>query len=183
MNIKNKNGYNSTQNFLKKRNLVRGYSIIEIIVYLAIFTAISILVINSFLVILSSFNKTNMNRKLLESGSVTMERISRDIRHAASIDIVNSTMGTDPGILQLNMASGGYMKFKKETNGELYLYNNSSTGNNLLGQHVSLTNLVFRRIATTESEAVKIEMTLQYSDGNNIKSENFYNTIVLRGGY
>jgi hypothetical protein len=181
MNIKNK--YIFKSNFFKKDNFIRGYSIVEIIVYLAIFTAISILVINSFLVILSSFNKTNMNRKLLESGSIVMERVSREIRHANSIDIVNSALGANPGILQLNMSAGGYMKFKEEINGELYLYNNSSTGNNLLGQNVSLTNLIFRRITTTESEAVKIEMTLQYSDGKNIKSENFYNTIVLRGGY
>ncbi|NTW21533.1 MAG: hypothetical protein HGA42_19025, partial [Nostocales cyanobacterium W4_Combined_metabat2_030] len=165
------------------RNFVWGYSIVEIIVYLAIFTAISILVINSFMIILSSFNKTNTNRKLLESGSVAMERISREIRRAESVDISNSTLITDPGILQLNMPAGGYMKFKKEINGEFYLYNNSNTGNNLLSQNVSMVSLIFRRIATTESEAIKIEMILQYSDGNNTKSEKFYNTIVLRGGY
>jgi Tfp pilus assembly protein PilW len=161
----------------------KGYSIVEIIVYLAIFTSLSILVINSFIVILSSFNTTNMNRRLLESGNVTIERISREIRQAKNIDITNSTLSTSPGVLQLTMPDTSYVKFKQETNGNLNLYENSTTGNNLLSQHVTVTSLIFKRITTTQSEAIKIEMTLQYSQGRNTKSVNFYDTIVLRGGY
>lgn len=163
-----------------------GFSLIEIMVYLAIFTTLSILVINSFIVILSSFNTTSMNRKLLESGTISMERISREIRYAKNIDIVNSFLGSNPGALQLNStdSSGNFMtvKFINE-NSNLNLYKNDNLEGNLLGQNISVTNLIFSRITTTESEAVKIEMTLQYSGGNNIKSENFYDTIVLRGGY
>jgi len=164
-----------------------GYSIIEIIIYLAIFTALSILVINSFIVILSSFNKTDINRKLLESGSVSMERISREIRQAKNVDITNSTIGTNPGVLQLNTTDSGgntiYVKFKKENDGSLKIYENSVNGNNLLTQYITATNLIFRRITTTQSEAVKIEMTLEYSRGGITRSENFYDTVVLRGGY
>lgn len=183
MNTQTKNGYTPPPNFLKKGNLVWGYSIIEILVYLAIFTALSILVINSFILILSSFNTTNINHKLLESGVVSMERMSREIRQAQNVDasttsttlVLNSTDSLgDPMII----------KFINE-NGLLNIYknNNLEPEGNLLGQNISLTNLIFRHITTTESEAIKIEMILQYSKGNNNKSENFYNTIVLRGGY
>ena len=163
-----------------------GFSIIEIMVYLAIFTALSVLVINSFIVILSSFNTTNMNRKLLESGTVSMERISREIRQAKNIDIVNSILDTSPGTLQLNSTdSGGNSMIIKliNENGSLNLYKNNTLQGNLLGANLSITNLIFRRIATTQSEAVKIEMTLRYSLGHKTKSENFYDTVVLRGGY
>lgn len=186
MKTQNKNGFTPTPNFLKKRNLVWGFSLIEIMVYLAIFTTLSILVINSFIVILSSFNTTNMNRKLLESGTISMERISREIRHAKNIDIMNSFLESNPGALQLNStdSSGNSMtiKFVNE-NSNLNLYKNDTLEGNLLGQNISVTNLTFNRITTMQSEAIKIEMTLQYSGGNNIKSENFYDTIVLRGGY
>lgn len=161
-----------------------GFSLVEIMVYLAIFTTLSILVINSFIVILSSFNTTNMNRKMLEAGTVTMERMSREIRQAKNIDMVNSFLNT--GVLQLNStdSSGNSMtiKFINE-NSNLNLYKNDNLEGNLLGQNISVTNLIFSRIATAESEAVRVIMTLQYSVGNNIKSENFYDTIVLRGGY
>ena len=164
-----------------------GFSLVEVLVYLAIFTVLSILVINSFIVILSSFNTTNANRRILESGTVVMERMTREIRQASSINIANSTMGANPGVLYLNTTDSGnnviFVKFKKETNGDLDIYQNSNSGNNLLGSHVTVSSLVFRRITTTESEAVKIEMTITYSEGNITKSENFYNTIILRGSY
>ena len=163
-----------------------GFSIVEIMVYLAIFTALSILVINSFIVILSSFNTTNMNRKLLESGIVSMERVSREIRQAKNIDIVNSSLGSNPSILQLNStdSSGNsiIIKFMDE-NGNLNLYKNNTLQGNLLGQNITITSLIFNRISTTQSEAVKIKITLQYSGGHKTKSENFYDTVVLRGGY
>ena len=159
----------------------KGFSIIEVMVYLAIFTALSILVINSFIFILSSFNVTNMNRKLLESGTVSMERISRDIRQSNSIDA--STTST---MLVLNSHDESnnsiVIKFISE-NGNLNLYINNALQGNLLGQKLTVTNLVFNRITTSASSAVKVQMTLRYSDGRHVKSENFYDTIVLRGGY
>ena len=158
-----------------------GFSIVEIMVYLAIFTALSILVINSFIFILSSFNMTNINRKLLESGSISMERISREIRQASTIDA--STTST---ILVLNshdnMGAVMTIKFVNES-GKLNFYKNNNLEGTLLGSKISVTDLFFNRIPAVKSEAVKIKMILQYSDGRKIKSENFYNTIILRGGY
>lgn len=168
-----------------RKNKIEGYSIIEIIVYLAIFTALSILVLNSFIAILNSFNTTNMNRKLLESGSVIMERMSREIRQSQSIDVAHSSFGSNPGILQLNGASTSENSKFAIVGQSLNLYEGTglSLMGNMLAQNVSVTNLIFRRISTTNSEAVKIEMTLQYSRGQSTKTANFYDTIVLRGGY
>lgn len=182
MKIYSNNRNTPTSNFRRKGNLVWGYSLVEILIYLAIFTVLSILVINSFIIILSSFNATSINRKLLESGLSSMERVSREIRQSKDIDIANSSST----ILQLNstnsLNNNTIIKIASE-NGDLNLYEDNNLVGNLLNENISLTNLMFRRISTTEGQAVKIEMTLEYSRGNNIKSENFYNTIILRGGY
>jgi len=167
-------------------NLVWGFSLIETIIYLAIFTVMSVLVINSFITILSSFNKTNIDRRMLESGSAVMEKMSREIRQAKNVDIANSTLGSTPGVLQLNSTDDDgnpvIIKFIVE-NQSFNLYRNGVLVGNLLNKNISITNLIFRRVSTTNSEAVKIEMILQYSDGRDVRTENFYNTIVLRGGY
>ena len=159
----------------------KGFSIVEILVYLAIFTALSILVINSFITILSSFDITNMNRKLLESGTISMERISREIRQAESVNAITTSTAL---VLNShdNLESDMVIKFINE-DGKLNFYKNDNLEGNLLGQNISVTNLIFSRITTAKSEAVRIIMTLQYSGENNIKSENFYDTIILRGGY
>lgn len=164
----------------------KGYSIVEMLVYLAIFTAISIFIINSMIVVLGSFAATRTNRDLLESGGITMERISREIRQSKSVDIVNSTLGSSPGVLQLNStdSAGNSMTVKfVVSSGTLNLYENGTSIGNLLGQNISVSSLIFRRISTTNGEAVKIELTLQDIYSKNNQSQNFYNTIILRGGY
>jgi type II secretory pathway component PulJ len=183
INIYNKKNKNIKSNFSKNRKYIFGFSIIEVIIYLAIFTTVSVLVINSFIVILSAFNVTNMNRRLLESGSVAMERITREIRQSESIS-AESNLSTL--ILNSFDSSGDSMvvKFKYE-NGNISLYKNNNTEKegSLIGGNVSVTNLTFKNITTAQSHAVRIEMTLLYSDNKNTKSENFYDTIGLRGGY
>ncbi len=160
---------------MNKRNKKNGYSVIEILVYLAIFTSISALVINLFITILSSLNVTNANRRLVEAGQISMDRISREIRQAQSID-ASSTSDS------LILNGDNLINFRKENN-ELNLYKNGSLEGSLISDDVSVINLVFRPISTVESQAVKIEMNISYSKGGYTKSENFYNTIVLRGGY
>jgi len=165
-----------------KKNIIFGYSLVEIIIYLAIFTTLSILVINSFIIILSSFSATSSNRKLLESGLSSMERITREIRQAKSIDIANSAAAT----LQLNSADnlGNAVVIKLTLeNGDLNLYENGNLAGNLLNQNTDLTGLTFRQIAMAQGEAVKIEMTVQDPQSKNLRSENFYNTVILRGEY
>ena len=167
-----------------KINKNKGYSLIEIVVYLAIFSALSVLVINSFIVILGSFNTTRANRDLLQSGSKTMERLSREIRQAESVDLVNSTLGSSPGVLQLNSrdSAGTAMTVRFAiASGNLNLYENGTLVDNLVTENISPTSLIFRRITTTNGDAVKIELTVQ--DTSSSKTENFYNTVILRGTY
>lgn len=166
--------------FLLKNN--KGFTLAEILVYIAIFTVISVAVINSYVVILSSFSSTRTARDLLESGNTAMERISREIRQAKSIDVTNS-VGT---VFQMNSTDSSnnpeVVKFYV-LSGALNLYYNNVLDGNLLGQNISITSLVFRRITTTQGEAVKIEMTLQDLKSKTLRSENFYDTVILRGEY
>lgn len=165
----------------------RGFSIIEIIIYLSIFTILSILVINSFITVMRSFSATRENISLLEAGINGMERISREIRKSDAIDLVNSSLSE--GILHLNNTKDGFVKRFSSESGDLNLYECSSLGacdilsGNLIGENISLESLVFRRIITEKSEAIKIEMSLRDVRSKTGKVENFYNTIILRGGY
>jgi len=168
------------------RKNIQGYSIVEVLVYLAIFTTVSILVINSFIVVLGTFNTTRANRDLLESGSVAIERLAREIRQSDSVDVVNSVLGSTPGALELDSTdvSGNPMAVRfSVSNGALNLYEGGNLIGNLLGQNISATSLFFRRIVTANGEAVRIELTLTDTSGTASRTANFYNTIILRGGY
>lgn len=177
INFKQRHNKNTTT------KLVCGFSIIEIIIYLAIFTIISVVVINSFIVVLSSFSNARTNQDLLNSGSISMDRISHEIRQAKNIDIVNSTLNSNSGVLRLNDMDGtSYVQIEKNGNA-LDLYSNGVLVGNLLSQNIYLNKIIFNRISTANSEAVKIEMELQDSRSKTGKTETLYNTIILRGGY
>ena len=61
---------------------------------------------------------------------------------------------------------------------------NAGTSYALTSSSTDVTNLVFRLINTAPgTKAVKIEMTLQGGKGKYQRTENFYNTIFLRGSY
>lgn len=160
-------------------NKKKGVSIVETIIYLAIFSAMSIVVINSFIVIISSLSAIRINHNLLTSGSMSMERISREIRQSKSIDLVNTTSSS----LQLNSTDGSgsdmVIKFVKEGNA-LNIYKNGVIIGNLLSSNVILDSLSFDRISTTNSEGVKIKMTIEQTLGKRNKISNFYNTVILR---
>lgn len=166
----------------KISKLVSGFSVLEIIIYVSIFSLISIVVINSFIVTMSLFSVIRTNHDLLDSGSISMDRISHEIRQAKSIDVANSTSE----ILQLNSTdvSGNavVVRFVKENN-TLNLYKDNVLIGSLLIQNIQLNSLLFNRISTTNGEAVKIKMVIQDTRSRQNKIESFYNTVVLRGKY
>ena len=165
----------------KKINFNKGFSIIEIIIYLAIFTIISTVVINSFIIVLASFSTIKNNQNILNSGTIAMDRMSYEIRQAKSIDVINSTFSSDTGVLCLKDESGTSCITKFNKNGNtLNLFQNNVLVGNLLASNIILNKLMFNRISTTNSEAVKIKMEIQDVHG---KIETFYDTVVVRGGY
>lgn len=166
-----------------KLNKKKGISLIEIIIYIAIFSMISILVMNSFIVVLSSFSAVRVNHDLLNSGNNTMEKISREIRQAKNVDLVNSVFNSNSSILTLTAVDGiSTVKFIKE-GGDLNYYRNGVLVGNLLVEKVSLNAFRLTHIVTTKGEAVVIEITVQSIRGKINKTEKFYNTVVVRGSY
>lgn len=175
-------------NSFKNKKTILGFSLIEILIYLSIFTVLSALIINLFIVVTSSFHFTHINRKLLEAGMVSMERISQEIRLANEIDsnstidslILNSQNSSGDLVITELVKDGYQLKIYKDDTGD-----NSAdlNGINLFDQKVMVDSLIYRYINTSQSQAVKIQLSLSYSSGNNTKIANFQNTIILRGSY
>lgn len=164
------------------KNLIKnkGYSLIEVVVYIAVFSLISVVVVNSFIVSFSTSKTAFAKRNLLEAGNSAMETMTREIRGSESVVDANSTLGANPGILEINNSiTSRTVKFQINS-GSLDIYENTVLQGSISGSKVSISSLIFRKIITTSGEAVKIEMTLLDSLGRTV---NFYNTVILRGSY
>jgi len=163
-----------------KSKFKKGFSLIEIIIYLAIFSTFSIILISSMISSLSSFSIIHSNKILQDAGLNSMERISREIRSAISVDITNSTFDDTDGVLKLNDSGITFAKIDNYLN--IYEDDGTLVGN-LIGDNVYIDSLIFRYIDTTYGEAVKIEMILRDPNSQTNKKAYFYNTIILRDSY
>ena len=164
----------------------RGFSLIEMLIYLSILGAIFTLFTNSLLAISRSYA---VLKKLtaLDSGAIaSMERITREIREATSVDLTQSTLGSNPGVLVLNQVDsfGSTSKLKFSlTNQVLHIARDSTDQGVLLPSSITAPLLIFYSLDSGISKAVKIEMQLRDSEGGATRNQSYYSTVILRGSY
>lgn len=157
-----------------------GYAILELVFYIALFVVISLVVINAMITMGRSFRETSIQAGLAQAGNI-MERISREIRASYDIDVASTS--TD---LKLKTTDGtGALKTEEllfsSPNVQL-IENNVLTGN-LNTPNIVVMALTFTQITTVKSKAVKIVLTIKSANDVSGRTENFYDTVVLRGVY
>lgn len=167
--------------FIKKSG---GVTLIEMVVYIALLLVMIIALTYSIRSLLVSYNDLKLERKVEQSALAAMDRITRDIRNATSINAGQSSFGNSNGSLSLNVAtSGGGTQATRFylSGGRVYVDEDGVQVGPLTSSAVTASSLLFRSIATTTSAAVKVELTLSATTTSN--QEKFYDTVILRGSY
>ena len=163
-----------------------GYSLVEAVIYTALVALLSVLLIGCLFIMYRSFKETRANRDLLDSAHTAMERMTREIHTAASVDSAASTLGTSPGVLRLNTTdSGGSAKTIQFglSSGTIQMQDSGSYYGDLTTNKVSISSLVFTEITTTSGTAVRVELSMQALRSPSNKSISLSDTIALRGSY
>jgi len=172
------------ENNNSNKNRKSGYSLVETLVYVAIFSILSVVVVRTIVVMMRSFSETVVIRDFLKT-SFIMERVSREIRIAESTD-PTSIFDSSPGYLKINSTddSGNPKIVEFQLIGtDLQLKENSVVIGNLNIANIKIISLIFRQISTPQGEAIKIEMSIQNIHDKSARIENFYDTVEMRGGY
>lgn len=164
----------------KKMN--RGYVLLETIFYIALFAILSIAVIDAMITMTKAYKETAIQAELMQGGNV-MERISREVRGAYSINPINPN---SPNDLKLNTkdstGANKTIEFLLSGSNIQLLENNVFTGN-LNTPNITIIVLTFTQITTTKGVAIKIFLTVKSNHDSQNRNENFYDTVVLRGDY
>ncbi len=164
-----------TTSFLKNK---KGTSLLEVIVYLAIFSAFSTIIVNSLLISMQLYKEARTNREFAEQGSLVMERISRSVRGASAVNVASSTLSTSPGVLVLT--NGTSTTMFDVNSGALRLTENGAVSGNLTAGRISVSSLIFYYYNAT-STSVKTD--IQLTDNVSGRSESFSTTNILRNAY
>lgn len=168
----------------KTRRAVNGFTLVEMIIYIAFFTILSLLAMQATLAAMRSFYTLRLTQNINQSATVALERMSREIRNAYDIDETLSTLGSNPGRLTLKtedaLGANTTIEFYV-SNGQMRVKESGVDKGSLLAKNTTVTNLIFRKVTTLNSRAIKIEMTLRDARGAEAREVKFYDTIVLRG--
>ena len=163
----------------------QGYTLVEAIIYIAILAVLAVTFVNLLFTMTQSYTKFRLERDIVSSASLGLERMVRETRQAKNIDLV-STLGSNPGRLLLNTTDDAGVATTRDfywSLGTLMVKDGSGQAASTTAKNITVDNLVFRQINTANSSAVKIEMTLSSSRGQLTRTVKFYDTAILRGSY
>ena len=172
---------NITQRY-RNSTRTKGYTLLETVVYVAIFIVVLVAVFDMLIMLSKSFTRVRAYNEVRVSGMNTIERMAREIRTASSRD----SSSTADDLLVHTTDDVGTAKIVE-------LYWDSVTKNmNIIddgvdkgalnGSSTEITSLVFRNASSTKGDVIKIEMTARSKKITSVTA-NFYDTIVMRGGY
>ncbi len=163
----------------------KGLTLIETLISIAILAFITASLSGALLLMVRTYSRLATARAVNRSSRAALERLTRDVHNAFRIDTVASTLGTHPGVLQLEFNEGGSTVVRRYylDSGVLKLDEGGAEVGPITRASVNVDNLVFRRIDAVESEAVKIEITLSSTSGGSSRTEDFWATSVLRDSY
>jgi len=161
---------------MKKFQSQKGYSLIELVVYIAIFAMLSVVLTRSLVTIIRTYASAQSYRTLQTNGELVMERLSRELRDATTIS--SATYDSSPGAIALSGTDAGgavHTATFDVSGGAIRL-----DGNNLTTTDVTVTSFILRRMTTAVGSLIKIELTLTTNRGN-VATTSFYSSFTLRG--
>jgi Tfp pilus assembly protein PilW len=146
-------------------------------VYIAIFSTIAIIIIQSLLYSVRTYAVAQSYRRLQSDGELVLERLTRDIRNAEST--ATGTFGTTTSILTLELPSGGTTATTtyQIVSGVLTATTNG-TSVALTSNNVAVESFTVHSVVAGNEQIIRIRMTLR-TNGKVETSSTFSNTIML----
>jgi len=164
----------------------RGFSLIESVIYVTIFTLLAGVMTNALYSVASSYRLMQASVTLETVAETALERMARETRDSASIDIANSVFGSSDGVLALNTTDEGGASATLQffiSNQTVHIRENGIDLGPLSSDKARVTKFIFYPINTPYSQAVRMEVTVETGQDASYKSGTFYATVVLRGSY
>lgn len=165
---------------IHKKN-ARGFSLIEILVYLAVTVTLAGALVTVFLSLNTTIARNTTERALMEGANVSLEQLSRVIRDADSINAGLSTFASTTGALAL-VESTTTTRFYLSGSTLMMSVNGADVGP-LTSDEVSVGGVTFTRYTGSTTEMVRVGLTLTAIGKASSSTRTFYTSAVLRGTY
>ncbi len=168
----------------------QGFSLIEIVVYVALLGTISVFLSNSLIQIANVYQRMRAEREASSNARTIMDMLARSIAQAKEVYTPTSKFDDDAGQLSLVSALGtqpghanAYVDFWPD-NGVILTRAEGGTESILSASSVRITRLRFQRIIQVIGrDAVKITLRVDSANARFPASVTLNATTALRGNY
>ncbi|MFA5777959.1 MAG: hypothetical protein WC870_00485 [Candidatus Paceibacterota bacterium] len=164
----------------EKQKKGNGYAVLELIFYISLFVVLSLVVIDAMITMARSFRETSIQAEFVQSGTM-MERMSREIRTSYDIDVTSTEAD-----LKLNTKDDDgvekIIEFKL-VGSDIQLWDAGINIGNLNTPNIIVSALTFTQITTAKGKAIRVFLTIKSANDILSRTQDFYDTVVLRGSY
>ena len=166
-----------------KTSAQRGFSLVEMIVYIAILSVVVSAVVLTALSLMNTFTYLRATQDVAETGAVALERMTREIRFANSINLGASTFSASPGTLSLSTTddAGNPDTVGFTLSGGRILVTHAGVTAPLSRSTVTISNLTFTHAIGAHGDAVGIYITAQTTVRGTTISKDFRTFVHLDG--
>ena len=157
---------------LKNNKLGKGFTLVELLIYIAILGLVIVGIIYFVISITNSRSKNYVVEEVHENARTAMDTIAQTIRSANGINTGQSIFESDPG--ELSLATTDAQKNPTIINldqddGVLLIKEGAASEVAITSDNIKITRLVFYNITGNSSrENIYIELEVSYSDGDQI---------------
>ncbi|HYD90095.1 MAG TPA: type II secretion system protein [Flavobacterium sp.] len=166
-------------NLHAKKKRKKGYAMLELLFYIAIFSVLSVALTEAVITMTKSFRETSIQREFTQSAGI-MERMSREIKSARGINSISSSSLT---LDATDEAGEDKTVTFSLSGGSVQVTENGTLIGNLNSENTEVTGLVFTEITTAEGKAVRVSLSIRVNADTQNRVQDFHNTLVLRGDY
>jgi len=178
-----KMAYSSKHRGFVRRSLTEGFTILEMLIYIAILVLMLVVIMNAVISIVHSGRIINALRNIETSAMMSTERLARELRQAESVNIGLSILGSDPGELVLegiDLLGNPRTVVFYLSSGTLMLSENGVDTGALSQSGARVSSLIFYPFSSSDALGIKTEITIESGTSTYYRSEKFYSSAILR---
>jgi type II secretory pathway pseudopilin PulG len=151
----------------------KGYTLIEILLYIAVFPVILLSAIGLFYTVTQSHIKTTIIQEVEQQGTMIVDQISQSIQSAESVDSPGILSPSSTLLITTDEPTSVSASYEVIDNNLAVSYNGGSPIA-LHNQKVSVNNLEFKNLGTEEGlSSIQFSFTLSYNSESSASEYNY----------
>jgi prepilin-type N-terminal cleavage/methylation domain-containing protein len=150
---------------MKKLNTQKGFSLLELIIYIAIIGVFLVSVIQFTTTIIRAGEKAKVLNEVQQNARFAMERMKREIRTADGVNTGSSTFSSHPGVLSLEHDTPALDPTVFDlSSGTLQITQGAGSAIDLTSSKVEVSNFVLHdRSVSGRTRNIQIQLTVGWA--------------------